>query len=210
MGPELRVAAEWRLLALLFSRPRRGWEEEVSALAAEAGPPLRAAAAAARGAPEGAYHAILGAGGLASPREAGHAGWIDPGRILADLTARYQAFGFAPAAEEPDDHLAVECDFVSYLHLKEVYARAQELPAAAELTREARERFLCDHLAVVGHGLSRKLPEGAPAHLVLAARALTSRLPAPPAAPERAFEPACDPLEGGCPANERIVRAWGD
>jgi hypothetical protein len=198
LGAELRAAAEWRLLALLFSRPRQGWEEEVAALAGEAGQPLREAAEASRGAGEGTYHAILGAGGLASPREAGHDGWLDPGRILADLTARYQAFGFASAAEEPDDHLAVECDFVSYLYLKEVYARAREATESVEVTRQAREKFLGDHLAVAGHGLARKLPEGAPAYLALAARALAARLPAPPPVPE-GCGPACDAMEDGCP-----------
>jgi nitrate reductase assembly molybdenum cofactor insertion protein NarJ len=195
---ELAAASEWRLLSLLFSRPRPGWEDQLAALAEGAGGPLRQAAAAARGAGEGAYHALLGAGGVASPREAAHSGWLDPGRILADLSARYQAFGFASRGEEADDHLAVECDFVAYLHLKEAYARAQEAAEAIEVTREARARFLDEHLAAAGHGLAAKLPEGAPPYLALAAKALAARLPAPPPAPE-----GCGPgraaLEEGCP-----------
>jgi nitrate reductase assembly molybdenum cofactor insertion protein NarJ len=80
----------------------------LDALAREAGADeaLRDAAAAAGNAREGAYHALLGAGGVASPREAAHAGFLDPGHILADLAARYAAFGFSPRGEEPDDHLA--------------------------------------------------------------------------------------------------------
>jgi nitrate reductase assembly molybdenum cofactor insertion protein NarJ len=200
--PELIAAAEWRLLALLLSRPRDGWREEVAAIAREAADEaLRSAAAGARDATEGAYHALLGAGGVASPRAAAHAGFLDPGRILADLAARYAAFGFANRAEEPDDHLAVQCDFVAYLFLKEAFARARGDEGAAEVTREAREAFLAEHVAVSGHRFAAKLPPGAPAHLAGAARALAARLPPAPPPPEPGPEPGPgeDPLAGGCP-----------
>lgn len=199
--PELGAAADWRLLALLLSRPRPGWRDEVSALAREMREDerLQSAAAAADGAREGDYHALLGAGGLASPRAAAHAGFLDPGRILADLAARYAAFGFAPRSEEPDDHLSVECDFVSYLFLKEAFARARGEEEAAAVTREARARFLAEHVALVGHRFASKLPEDAPAHLVATARCLVERLPAAPPADDRG--PEEDPLRDGCPAS---------
>lgn len=197
-GAALAAAAEWRLLALLLSRPREGWREEVEALAREVGPheDLRAAAAAARDASEGAYHALLGAGAVASPREAAHAGFLDPGRILADLAACYAAFGFTHGGEEPDDHLAVECDFVAYLHLKEAYALAGGRQEAAELTRDVRGRFLSEHVALAGRRLAARLPEGAPAHLAAAASWLAARLPpAPPGEPRSPI----DPPDDGCP-----------
>ncbi len=202
VGPELAAAAEWRLLALLLSRPRPGWSEELAALAREVPDgQLRQAAAEAGQASEGAYHALLGAGGVASPRAAAHAGFQDPGRLLADLAGRYAAFGFGPRAEEPDDHLAVECDFVSYLFLKEAFARARGQAEAAEVTREARARFLTEHLTVAGPRLAEKLPEGSPPHLALAAAALAARLPeVPPVPPGCEPGPECDPLGGGCPA----------
>jgi nitrate reductase assembly molybdenum cofactor insertion protein NarJ len=194
---QLAASAEWRLLSLLLSRPRPGWHEEVSALAVEVGDPqLRRAALAARDATEGAYHALLGAGGPASPREAAHAGFADPGRILSDLALRYAAFGFAPRAEEADDHLAVECGFVSYLLLKEAYALAAGREEAAAVTREERTRFLAEHAAVAARGVAGKLPAGSPEYLVAAAAALASRLPA---APTPESEPEQGPLEGGCP-----------
>jgi nitrate reductase assembly molybdenum cofactor insertion protein NarJ len=200
LAAELGAAADWRLLALLLSRPRPGWREEVAALAREwrGDARLGAAAAAAEGAREGHYHALLGAGGVASPRAAAHAGFLDPGRILADLAARYAAFGFVPRSEEPDDHLAVECDFVSYLFLKEAYARARGQSEAAAVTREARELFLAEHVAVVGRRFAGKLPEGAPAYLVHAARCLVERLPETAPASEGGFDE--DPLRDGCPA----------
>jgi nitrate reductase assembly molybdenum cofactor insertion protein NarJ len=191
------AAAEWRLLSLLLSRPRRGWHEEVLALSAEVkDPALRDGALAARDAGEGAYHALLGPGGPASAREAAYAGFGDLGRILADLEARYAAFGFA-AADEPGDHLAVLCGFVSYLHLKEAFALARERADEALVTREERARFLAEHVSVAGRGFASKLPDGAPEHLRAAAAALAARLPQAPPCPPRCPE---DPLEGGCPA----------
>lgn len=194
----LTAATEWRLLALLLSRPRPGWHEEVAALAVDGDQGLRRAAAAAAGAGEGPYHALLGAGGVASPREAAQGGFTDPGRILADLAAFYGAFGFQPDGQEPDDHLAVECDFVAYLHIKEAYALAGGQGAAGEVTREARRRFLREHLAASGRRLAARLPPDAPAYLRCAAEALASRLPAAPPAPAAGC-PSVDPLDGGCP-----------
>jgi len=204
VGPELAAAAEWRLLGLLLSRPRPGWREELAGLAREVPDrQLRQAAAAAGQATEGAYHALLGAGGVASPRAAAHAGFQDPGRLLADLAGRYAAFGFAPRAEEPDDHLAVECDFVSYLFLKEAYARARDQGEAVEVTRQARARFLAEHLAIAGSRLPGKLPAGTPPYLALAAASLAARLPQPAPAPPGCQPGAeCDPLAGGCPASK--------
>jgi hypothetical protein len=199
LRPPLAAAAEWRLLAVLLSRPRPGWGEELRAASSEVGGDLRRAVAEAAGAGEGAYHALLGAGGAASPREAAHAGFVDPGRILADLAATYEAFGFRPSAEEPDDHLAVECDFVAYLFLKEAYALASGAPENAEIARETRARFLAEHVSIAGHGVARKLPPQAPAYLALAAEALSRRLPEPPAA--AATGCPADPLEGGCPSD---------
>ncbi len=200
--PELAAAAEWRLLALLLSRPRPGWREELAALAPEVPDrQLRTAAGEAAEASEGAYHALLGAGGKASSRAAAHAGFQDPGRILADLAGRYGAFGFAPGTEEPADHLAVECDFVAFLFLKEAYARVRGQAEAAEVTREARARFLVEHVAIAGAQLAGKLPRDAPPYLARAAGSRAARLPEPPP-PAPACEPGpdCDPLGGGCPA----------
>lgn len=195
----LAAAAEWRLLALLLSRPREGWHAEIAAVAgdvADAG--LRAAARAAAGATEGAYHSCLGAGGPASPREAAHGGFADPGRVLAEITAYYEAFAFAPRAEEPGDHLAVECDFVSYLFLKEAFALAGRAGDAAQITREARDAFLTGHVACTAHALAARLPFDAPGHLAAAAAALARRVPAPDT--PRPAHSCEDPLDDGCPA----------
>jgi hypothetical protein len=197
----LTDAAAFRLLAVLFSRPRPGLADEARGLAAEVDDAdLAAGAEALGGAGEGPYHAVLGPGGAAPGREAGHLGLGDPGRTLAALGARYGAFGFAPAGEEPADHVAVECDFAAWLDLKEAFALLRREVEAAEVTRAERERFLAEHLGPLGHGIAARLPGGAPPHLAAAARALVRRLPAdprPPALPVLGEDG--DPLAGGCP-----------
>jgi nitrate reductase assembly molybdenum cofactor insertion protein NarJ len=201
----LGAAAEWHLLALLLSRPRPGWRDELVALAGTAGVDrgLVEAVAAAANAGEGAYHALLGAGGVASPRAAAHAGFLDPGRLLADLAARYAAFGFSPRLEEPDDHLATECDFVAYLFLKEAFANVRGDGEAVAVTREARARVVAEHVALIGHRFAGRLPADAPTHLLAAARWLQKRLPAPTPAGDGRPEggPQEDPLAEGCPAS---------
>lgn len=193
----LDAAARWRLLGLLFERPSPGWADEVRALAAEVRHPALAVAADLAGsASEGPYLRLLGPGGAASPREAGHAGFADPGWILADLARHYEAFGFAPRVEDPLDHVAVETAFVAYLHLKEAAAAAAGDGEAAQRTARVREAFTATHLATIATPLARRLAAVDGSHLAAAAAVLASWVPArevPPAAPG-------DPLDGGCGA----------
>ncbi len=134
---------------------------------------------------------------MASAREVAYCGWSDPGRLLAELGVRYQAFAFAPQGEDPADHLSVEADFVAYLHLKEAHALALGEQDAAEITRQARESFLAEHVAVLARGLAGRLPDG-PGYLLGAAQALAARVAHLPARPVPAT-PCTDPLESGCP-----------
>jgi hypothetical protein len=166
-------AAEWRLLGLLFERPRPGWREAVEALAAEVRDEgLRSAAAEARDADEGTYLSVLGPGGAVAAREAGYQTTGELGRILADVAAFYEAFAFRPAAEDPFDHVAVQAGFAGYLRLKEAYARARGDEENAETTAGALERFVQDHLRVMAGPMARRLAGCAPAYLVRAAASL--------------------------------------
>ncbi len=180
-GSVIAAAAEWRLLGLLLERPRPGWKEEIAALVGEvADPALRAAAAAAQTATEGAYLRALGPGGLVSPREVAYSGLADPGHILAQLSELYAMFAYRPRAEDPFDHVAVEVGFVGYLWLKEAFARADGQTAAAQTAADARTHVLAVHLANLGHGLAARLVDTAsPSHLTAAARILADRVPRP-------------------------------
>ena len=109
-GKLLLEAARWRLLGLLFERPRDGWRAEVRGLAAEVDDPrLQTATNEIADFGEGAYLAVLGPGGSVSPREVGYRPMGDPGKILSGLRTVYEAFGYRPRAEDPPDHVAVIC-----------------------------------------------------------------------------------------------------
>lgn len=178
----LREAAAWRLLSLLFERPRAEARAEIAAIAAEIDEPaLREAAGAATEASEGLYLALLGPGGPVSPREVAYRPLEDPGRILSDLTAAYEAFAYRPRTEDPIDHVAVEAGFAGYLTIKESYAIAAGRREEAEVAREARAAFLRDHLAPLARGIAERLA-GNGVYLERAAAALAAHAAAATAA----------------------------
>lgn len=174
----LRASASWRLLSLLFERPREGWSADVASLASLVdADDLREAASHAAEVDEGAYLRWLGPGGPASPREVAYRGWEDPGRVLSDLATFYDAFAFKPRAEDPPDHVAVLAGFVGYLWLKEGYAAQCGREEEVHLTAEARGKFAGEHLRPLAGPLLRKLAaSGAPAVWELAAAALVRRV----------------------------------
>lgn len=173
----LAEATVWRLLGLLLERPREGWWQDVAALsAAVRAPDVTAAAQSAKEeAGEGVYLAILGPGGLVSPREVAYRGMEDPGQILADIKAFYEAFAFQPETEEAPDHIAVEAGFLGYLCLKEAFARSRGHEDEAETAAHAASRFRQEHLSVLAWPLADRLEKADVRYLSLAARALAPR-----------------------------------
>ena len=181
----LSEAQCWHLLSRLFERPDEGWHARVRALAdglEASASDIHAAASAAPDATEGHYLSTFGPSGVVSPREVAHCGQRDPGQLLADLQARYTAFGFHPLSEDPIDHLAVETDFVGYLRLKEAIARSEGDVERATITAEAAQAFMADHLRDMAEPIAGKLEPAAEPYLVCAARALARRV-GPPANP---------------------------
>jgi nitrate reductase assembly molybdenum cofactor insertion protein NarJ len=177
IGELLHEATEWRLLGLLFERPRERWWQEVETLSREVvDPEIRAAAAAAREeATEGLYLALVGPGGPVSLRAVAYRGMEDPGRILADISGFYDAFAFQPETEEAPDHLAVETGFLGYLCLKEAYAWARGTDDEAEIAAQAAARFREEHLTTLAWPVADRLPEAGVRYLTLAAAALAHR-----------------------------------
>jgi hypothetical protein len=177
----LGQAAEWRLLSLLCERPRAGWHEEVTALAAEVHDRrLRRAARTAMRATEGEYLRWFGPGGTVSPRAVTYRPFEDPGQILADLAVWFDAFAFRPRHEDPLDHVAVEAGFVGFLLLKEAYAAACHQRDAAKRLRAARARFVAVHLAPLLAGLHQRLAAFGTSYPALCIEALAMRA-GPPA-----------------------------
>jgi hypothetical protein len=194
----IAAAAEWRLIGLLLERPRRGWHEEIAALAVEVhGRRLRVAARAAQQATEGEYLSLLGPGGVVSPRAVTYRPFEDPGQILATLNAAYEAFAYHPRAEDPIDHIAVEVGFVAYLLLKEAFARAADRAADAKTTAVARRSFMGTHLASLAAHFARRLEPASGSYIVDCAQLLHTKLPRVPISeiPDRLAE-----LPEGCGA----------
>ena len=181
----LEEAAAWRLLGLLLEYPTPAWRAQLEALLADFdGNEWRnLGEAALEGASEGVYLEVFGPDGVASPREAAHAGGIQLGHLLAELAGYYQAFGYRPAAAEPDDHIAVEAGFVAYLKMKQAFALACGDGEHADIAAQAATVFLRDHVAVTAHPLAAKLSGRAPEYLARAARLLAERAGPPPAHP---------------------------
>lgn len=176
----LGEAAAWRLLGLLFERPRAGWWEEVEAVGREVDDAelKEAAAAAAVGATEAAHLAVFGPAGAVSPREVAYRGLEDPARVLSDLVAFYEAFAYRPASEEPPDHVSVEAGFLGFLKLKEAYARSCRDLEAARAASAAFERFAREHMGPFARALREKLGDAPAAERLhfVAASALVARL----------------------------------
>ncbi|MEM2237471.1 MAG: molecular chaperone TorD family protein [Candidatus Caldarchaeum sp.] len=64
----------------------------------------------------------------------------------ADVAGFYRAFGVKHSGDYPD-HLAAELEFLSLLFLKEAHALEHSDVENAEICREAREKFIQQHLA---------------------------------------------------------------
>jgi hypothetical protein len=172
----LGEAVDWRLLSVLLERPARNWHDEVKRLAHDAGDPdLRPVATAAEGATEGGYLMAFGPGGLVSPREIAHTKTRDPGHVLAQLGAMYEAFAYRPQTEETPDHVSVEAGFVAYLRMKEAFALAREEDEAARIASEAVAIFVERHLSTFVQPLAERLSALPDGHLAGALQALLRR-----------------------------------
>lgn len=173
----LGEASDWRLIGLLFERPRGGWWRDTAALSAASNDPVLKEAGELTGAvDERRYLGLLGPGGPISPRESGYRRTADPSRSLSEIRAFFHAFAFEPEREDPVDHIAVMCAFLGWMRLKEAYAVASGDVEAIELTRAAADRFAREHLAPCAETLAARLEEFEAGHLVLAARALVARV----------------------------------
>jgi len=82
--------------------------------------------------------------------------WGDSARLLgkpaqmADISGFYRAFNIHPCENTdtvPEDHLAMELEFMSVLCLKEAHALNSGLEDELDITLDAQKKFLGEHLA---------------------------------------------------------------
>lgn len=78
---------------------------------------------------------------------------------MGDLMGFYRAFGLTLNIGEHEraDHISCECEFASFLALKEAYALEHEESMMLEETRKATRLFLRDHLGRFAPAFSKKL-----------------------------------------------------
>jgi nitrate reductase assembly molybdenum cofactor insertion protein NarJ len=174
----LREAAEWRMISLLFDCPRGDWFKQVDELADQVTDiKLKQAAIAVRHeASEGLFHSIFGPGGPAPGREVSYRSWVEPGQLLSELAAFYSAFCYTPATGEVTDHISVETGFVAYLRLKELYARESGDDESAEITADAANRFMSDHISKYAQKVNKLFSASGIEYLRLASEALFERV----------------------------------
>jgi DMSO reductase family type II enzyme chaperone len=137
---------------------------------------------------------------------------------MGDLMGFYRAFGLTMNVEarERPDHVSCECEFLSFLALKEAYALEREDTAVLEETRKAERFFLRDHLGrflpAFANKLGREATDGLYRALARLARGFIAAECARfgvPAGPENlTLRPADDervPMacgSGGCPGSD--------
>lgn len=174
----LNESAEWRLIGLLFECPAGDWKREVRGLAGEVSDERlkKAAEFAETQAGEGLYHAIFGPGGPAPAREISYRDWVQPGYLLSELSAYYEAFSYSPTTAEVPDHIAVESGFVAFLKMKEAFALMREDGENADVTATASRKFIEEHLSKVSERMAKSLAESEIDYLVLASDALFRRV----------------------------------
>lgn len=174
----LADAAEWRLISLLFDCPTGDWFGDVKALSEQVKDKQlkRAARCAQNEASEGLFHFVFGPGGPAPGREVSYRGWVQPGYLLSELLSFYDAFSYKPKTHEIPDHIAVETGFIAYLRLKELYAIECGDAENAQITAEASQTFLDDHLSKYVEKIAKLLAASRIEYLELAGSALYKRV----------------------------------
>lgn len=173
----LQEATEWRLFGLLFEYPTQAWRANLESLL----PDLHRTdlQALAQGAlqqtSEGLHSALFGPGGTVPVREVAHRGGVQFGYLMAELSAYYEAFGFQLETQEAVDHFSVQLSFIAFLRMKQVAAILAGQQDHEQITSEAAESFIKEHLAVQTQPILDALQNFAPEFLVEAGRLILQR-----------------------------------
>ena len=155
--PALRAWLEravcWRCASTLFRAPTADGLSELRVLLPmlpdEARDAVAGVLAVSLDTWEHEFHRVLGPGGLpACESSFDRAALAGRGPLLAAIGGFYQAFAYEPHAREREvpDHIAVELDFLAYLAFKSAFAVDAQMQEELEVTTEAYDAFLRDHL----------------------------------------------------------------
>ncbi|MCC6644668.1 MAG: molecular chaperone TorD family protein [Polyangiaceae bacterium] len=167
VSPEETLARELALAAALGAYPDDATLEVLAGLPLAASPSARGFAEALSRADgpavvRAAYIDLFDRGRTgASPYETeyGRMRGMSKGNELADLSGFYRAFGLeldAERAHEVQDHVAVELEFYTVLLLKQAALARLGDTEGGEIVRDARRRFLGEHLAPLALALAAR------------------------------------------------------
>ncbi len=206
----LERAAEWRLMSQIFAYPDEGWAARIRLLFGCLGDERAAALgrAALRESSPGLWMRLFGPAGPVRTRAVAWEGGLQPGYLLAELAAYYDAFGYEPPASGPPDQLAVLLDFAAWMELKLAYACVRDDRESMEVTERSLRTFLARFVAAVAWRVFRQMENEGPEFF-----AATARLAAERSGPEpgrRGCMPDAWPDaamwdEGGCGGAAEIV-----
>jgi nitrate reductase assembly molybdenum cofactor insertion protein NarJ len=193
-------AAEWRLLSQILSYPGSGWKQRVEMLLeCIRNEPFSALGRAAlqQSSPE-LWMRLFGPAGCVHARAVTWEGGLQPGYLLAALSAFYEAFGYETPADAAPDQLPVLLDFIAWLELKLAYACVRQDSEAVEVTARALETFLGRYVTPAAWPVFRQLESVGPDFFCEAARLAAERAGPEPEA--RAWTP--DAWPGGAPLED--------
>ncbi len=144
---------------------------------------------------------------------------FQPSHQLADLEGWYRAFGLTRARgrRERADHLAVQCEFLAFLSLREAYALEREGAEGQAAAAGALRGFLKESLAACGPAVAARLEGedrrgfyGQVARLLRAmVRSECRRLGLRPAPRSLALRPPEPELPAACGASEPAAEPGG-
>lgn len=183
LAGHLERAAEWRLLAQIFAYPDPGWTRRLALLGecVRETRLVKLAEVAAREASPELWMRLFGPAGPVRIRSVSFEGGLQPGYLLAELAAFYEAFGYAAPAVCAPDELSALLDFAAWLEVKLAYASVQGDREAAEVTVRALESFLSRFVSAAAWRVFRQLEGLGPDFLVEAARLAGERAGPEPA-----------------------------
>lgn len=152
LQPWLERAVCWRVAAILFRAPTADGLSELRRLLPMLPEDVRDEAALTTmplDVWEREFHRVLGPSGLPSCESSFDlAALAGRGPLLATIGGFYQAFAYEGGARDGEvpDHVSVELDFLAYLAFKGAFAADANLTEELDVTTQAYDAFLRDHL----------------------------------------------------------------
>ena len=162
----MQTAVEWKLIALLWERPRQHEPAQVGCLSSQIDDLfLKETGDLGCEATQEAYLKHFGPDGPVFLQETAYV-ICHSEKILRQIETIYDAFSFQSHAENPSDHIAVEADFISHLYVKEARARLANDADAYSVAIDVRTKFIEEHFRILVQALRKKISGSEPEYIL--------------------------------------------